>query len=99
MAIPPDKHSVELAIKRAHLQTSTWLSFCEQNVQTLDPEECGWKLTDGKLKPLWFNGDQFLPSITRPRQGKQTDGINADSESSDPDDDPPKKTSSADVYY
>ena len=32
MAIPPDKDSVELAIKRAHLQTSTWLSFCEQNV-------------------------------------------------------------------
>ena len=74
MAIPPDKDSLELAIKRAHLQTSTWLSCCEQNVQTLDPEECGWKLTDGKLKPLWFNGDQFPPPITRPRQGKQTDG-------------------------
>ena len=91
MAIPPDKDSLELDIKRAHLQTSTWLSCCEQNVQTLDPEECGWKLTDGKLKPLWFNGDQFPLPITRPRQGKQTDGNNADTESSDPDDGPPKK--------
>ena len=66
MAIPPDKDSLELAIKRAHLQTSTWLSCCEQNVQTLDPEECGWKLTDGKLKPLWFNGDQFPRQLLDP---------------------------------
>ena len=66
MAIPPDKDSVELAIKRAHLQTSTWLSCCEQNVQTLDPEECGWKLTDGKLKLLWFNGDQFPRQLLDP---------------------------------
>ena len=60
-----------------------------QNVQTL--EKFGWKLTDGKLKPPWFNGDQFPLLITRSRQGKQTDGCDADSESSDPDDGPPKK--------
>ena len=29
MTIPPDPHSVELAIKRARLQTFTWLSCCE----------------------------------------------------------------------
>ena len=91
MAIPPDPDSVELAIKRAHLQTFTWLRCGDQNVQTLDPEEFGWKLTDGELKPLWFNGDQFPPSITRRRQGKQTDGNDADSESSDQDDGPPKE--------
>ena len=59
MAIPPDPDSVEHAIKRAHMQTSTWLRCCKQNIQTFDPEEFGWKLTDGKLKPLWFNGDKF----------------------------------------
>ena len=73
------------------MQTFTWLRCCDQNVQTLDPEEFGWKLTDGELKPLWFNGDQFPPSITRRRQGKQTDGNDADSESSDQDDEPPKE--------
>ena len=52
MAIPRDPDSMELAIKRAQLQTFIWLRCCEQNVQTLDPEESGCKLTDGKLKPL-----------------------------------------------
>ena len=67
---------------------TSWLWF---NVQTLDPEEFRWKLTDGELKPLWFNGYQFPPSITRPRQGKQTHGTDAESESSDPGDGPPRK--------
>ena len=54
---------MELAIERAHLQTLTGLRCCKLNVQTVDPEKCGWKLTDGELKPLWFNGDQFPPSL------------------------------------
>ena len=74
MVIPPDSDSVEFAIKRPYLQTFTWLRCCEQNVQTPNPEEFGCKLTDGELKLLWFNGDQFPPSITRCRKGKQTDG-------------------------
>ena len=65
MAVPSYPDSMELAIKRAHLQTFTGLRCCKVNVQTVDPEECGWKSTDGELKPLWFNGDQFLPSSTR----------------------------------
>ena len=70
MAIPPDPDSVELAIKRAHLQTFTWLHCSKQDIQTLDSEEFEWKLTEGELKLLWFNGDQLPPSITRRRQGK-----------------------------
>ena len=89
LAIPSD--SVELAIKREHLQTFTCLCCCEQNIQILDPEEFGWKLAGGQLKPLWFNGEQFPPSITRRMQRKKTDGNDADSESNDPDDAPPKK--------
>ena len=50
-----------------------------------------WKLADGELKALWVIEDQFPPSITRCRQGKQIDGNDADSESSGPDDGPPKK--------
>ena len=83
LAIPSDLDSVEFAIKREHLQTFTCLCWCNQNIQTLDSEEFGWKLTDGQLKPLW--------SVTGRIQGKQTDGNDADSESSDPDDGPPKK--------
>ena len=45
-------------------------------------EEFGWRLTDDELKPLWFNGDQFPPSITGRRQGKQGDSNDADNESS-----------------
>ena len=90
MAIPPDPDSVELAIKTAHLQTFTWLPCSDKIIQTLNPEEFGLKLTDGELKVLWFNGDQLPPSITRRRQGKQTDGNDADSDRSDPDDRPSK---------
>ena len=69
-AISPDPDSVELAIKRAHLQTFKWLRCCEQSVQTFDPEEFGWTLTERELKPVWFNGDQFPLLITRRRKGK-----------------------------
>ena len=55
MTIPPDLDSAQLAIKRAHLQTFTWLSCCEQNIQNLHLKEFGWKSTDDKLKSLWFN--------------------------------------------
>ena len=85
IAIPPDLDSVELAIKKAHLQTFTCSCCCKQIFHTLDQEEFGWQLTDGELKPLCFNGDPFLPSITGCRH---TDGNHKDSESSDPDDGP-----------
>ena len=67
------------------------VTFCEQNIQNFDPEEFGWKVTDGELKPRWFNGDQFPSSIAGRTQVKQTDGNNSDGETSDPDDGPPKK--------
>ena len=56
MAIRSDPESVERAINRTHLQAFTLLHCCKQNIQTLDPEEFGQQLTDGKLKPLLFNG-------------------------------------------
>ena len=91
MAIPPDPDFSELTINRAHLQTFTWLHCCEQKLQNLDPEEFMWKLTDDKLLPLWFNANQFPPLITRRKQGKKTDGNDADSKTNDPEDGPPKK--------
>ena len=87
LAIPPDPDSVELPIKRAHLETFKCLYSCKQMIQTLDQEEFGWKLIDGELKPMWFNGDQFPPSITRCRN-KHTDRNDTNSEGSDPDDGP-----------
>ena len=88
MAIPQDSDSVELAIKKKNLQTFTWLLCCKKkNIQNLDSEEFGW--ADGK--PRWFNGDQFPSSISKRTQGKHTDGNNADSESNNLDDGPPKK--------
>ena len=56
MAIRSDPESVERAINRTHLQAFTLFHCCKQNIQTLDPEEFGQQLTDGKLKPLLFNG-------------------------------------------
>ena len=35
MVIPSDPDSGELAIKKVHLQTFTWLRCCEQNVEIL----------------------------------------------------------------
>ena len=93
MDILPDLDSIKLAIKRAYFQKIYRLRPQEQNIQTLDPEEFGRKLTDGELKPLWFNGHQFPPWITRRTQGKQTDGNGTDSDDSDPDDAALKKKS------
>ena len=59
----------------------------KKNIQNLDSEEFGW--ADGK--PRWFNGDQFPSLISKRTQGKHTDGNNADSESNNLDDGPPKK--------
>ena len=55
MAIPPDPDSMELAIKRTHLQKFALLRRYDQSIQNIDPEEFGWKLTDDELKTLWFN--------------------------------------------
>ena len=30
---------------------------------SIDPTECGWKLTDGKYQMVWFVGDQMPKDI------------------------------------
>lgn len=37
MAIPPDTDLVEHAIKTTHLKKFTWLHFCKQNINELNP--------------------------------------------------------------
>ena len=63
MTILPDPDSEKLAIKSVHLQTFTCLSCCKQNIQNLDLEQLGWKSTDDKLNPLWFNVFTFRNMI------------------------------------
>ena len=93
MAIPPDPDSVVNAIKRAHLQTFTWLSCCHQNIIALDPQKYGWEMKEQVLTPVWFSGNQFPPSISRRRKAKLKNGNEADGENSDPEVEPPKKKS------
>ena len=76
-----------LGLIKTSIEKHQWLSHQTQIQWNLLP---GCKLTDDKLKLLWFNEDRFRPSITRRRQGKQTHDNDAASESSDPEDGPPK---------
>ena len=91
MNVPPDPDSVVNAIKRAHLQTFLWLRCCQQSINTPDPEDFGWEMKDERLTPVWFNCDQFPPSITRRKQKTRNDSSDADNESSDLEESPKKK--------
>ena len=41
MVIPSDSDSGELAVKKVHLQTFTWLRCCEQNIEILIEKNLG----------------------------------------------------------
>ena len=65
MTVPSAPNSVELAIKRAHLQIFTWLRCCQRSIGNPNPEWFDWQLKHEDLKSIWFNEDQFPPTITK----------------------------------
>eukprot|EP00795_Rhopilema_esculentum_P017038 gene17038-biopygen919 len=72
MSLPTDPDSVVQVIKRAHCQAYVWYGCGQRTINHLDLEEFGWKIQDGDVKPVWFVGNHFPPSVKsiRGRKGK-----------------------------
>ena len=79
--IIPDHSSAMEHVKRAELQTYIWKQIKEQNIEIPPLQGKGWKVEDGLITPVWFQGEQLPPSLTRKTNGKDVeDGYSADSE-------------------
>ena len=67
MCIPPDAYSAKQAIHCVHHQVYTWLRCTEKWIEPIPYEENGWKhdVEENYLKPVWFTGPQFPPSVTK----------------------------------
>ena len=91
MSLPPDPDSVVKVIKRAHCQAYVWYRCGQRTINHLDLEEFGWKIQDGDVKPVWFVGNQFPPSVKSIRGRKAKDGSLGDCDICNSEKMPPKK--------
>ena len=83
-AIPADKSSITMKIKRANLVTHCWKQCLNPNYDSMGPTHCGWEIKDNFLVPVWYEGDN-LPSDAE--YEAHIDGISYDEEIPDDDDD------------
>ena len=60
-----DKASIIQHLLRADLQTFIWKSCMLQNITIPSLEGRGWKESEGSIIPVWFEGDQFPPVLSR----------------------------------
>ena len=65
--LPPDLNSLTHDILRKHHQAYTWMRCLEPNVETLPPENFGWKEKDGSIVPVWYTCPK-LPTVSRKRK-------------------------------
>ena len=60
--LPPDEQSLHMKILRVNFFSYGWASGLKQHFEILNPVEYGWKISEEKLEPNWFEGSA-LPSI------------------------------------
>ena len=61
LSLPPDPDSIIQAIKRVHLQSSTWPQCLNQNSTVISFENNGWawSVEESIMVPVWFTGSQL----------------------------------------
>ena len=59
--LPPDEKSLKCAIHRVNFVVHSMVNCLKQSYESLDVLQYGWKLADGVLVPVWYEGDA-LPS-------------------------------------
>eukprot|EP00795_Rhopilema_esculentum_P012489 gene12489-3172_t len=91
MSLPPDPDSVVQVIKRAHCQAYVWYRCGQRTINHLDLEEFGWKIQDGDVKPVWFVGNQFPPSVKSIRGRRAKGGSFGEYDSCNSEKCPPRK--------
>ena len=83
--IPPCRKSLEQHIRRVNYQVAIWKQSCDPNPAVPDASDGhGWSLIDGKIEPLWFDGDA-LPQELIDIEANLAKG-NSDDDSDDSDD-------------
>ena len=87
LSLPPDPDSVVQMIKRAHLQTHTWLRSTEMNMNHLRYSDFGWSWSEEEKRviPIWFIGERLPPKSVAMRKRKTFRG--SSSEFADDEDD------------
>ncbi len=68
--IPPDRNSLEFAIRRVNLVVHGMVHCSEGNYNQLDVLKYGWKLEAGIPVPIWYDGEA-LPSSENVNQQPQ----------------------------
>ena len=58
-SLPPCKRTLREHIKRVNYQVAIWRSAHQPNPDIPHPDQHGWKMVDGHLQPLWFQGDDI----------------------------------------
>ena len=58
--LPPCRRSLVQHIRRTSYQVAIWKRALDPNPSVPDPEGHGWTRVDGKLEPLWYEGN-ILP--------------------------------------
>ena len=89
MLLPPDEKSAKQAIYRVNYPVYIWLRCMEKGIGPISHEVNGWKYDeeDGHVKPVWFIGPQFPPSISeiskRKRMVEKEDGYETSCDEND----------------
>ena len=79
--LPADPASIKQDILRAYLIYHLWLNCIDKcHFDHLQPSQFGYKLENKPYKPVWFEGEQFPPSLRSKRRKASTDGNFADDE-------------------
>ena len=76
----PDMSSCGEHVKRAWLQTNTWLQCMKRVISHADPMNYGWQQTEKGLKPIWFTCSQLPPSLQTKQRKRRKDRQNNDIE-------------------
>ena len=58
--LPPDEQSLHMKILRANFVLCVAANCVNQHFEILNLVDYGWKVSEGKLEPNWFEGSAFL---------------------------------------
>ena len=84
--LPPCREALEQHIRRVNYQVAIWKRSHIANPDIPPATDShGWTIIDGKLEPLWYDGDMLPKQLTDIVDRSSGDTSDSDSESDDED--------------
>ena len=80
-SLPPCKKSLMQHICKFNYQVAIWKKANIADPEIPDHVGHGWHVIDGKMEPLWFDGDVLPQQRTDIAEGSPTDSGNSDDDS------------------